>query len=150
MKRLLLALVSVGLLVSVAAGVTRPTPGGRVYTVPQFVAQLTRNGRFRMPQRGQVFRVHGELRGPAWMAGTGYALGDKTARGFAGLGVNSAPPIIAFVLLRRVPVLGGLVPPTADQPLTGQLATYQVVWVGCPGYPRCQRSPWQLASGGEH
>jgi hypothetical protein len=49
--------------------------------------------------------------------------------------------------LSGVAMLRPLLPHTPDNPVLGKLATYRVVWTGCPPQG-CSRSPWQLASGG--
>jgi hypothetical protein len=124
-------------------------PAGPVYSVPQFLAQVTARLPAHTPPRGHVYRVRGFLLsdvGPAQ-----YAL--RVSPASMGIAVQAAPPGFAAILRRRVPALAPLLPHTADNPLLGQTATYRVAWAPCARYPRCPQTPWQtpwrLVSGGQ-
>lgn len=52
--------------------------------------------------------------------------------------------------VRRVPVLAALIPPTADRPLLGRMATYRLEYIGPPPcLPSCEPvAPWRFLNGG--
>jgi len=127
----------------------RAAPAGPVYSVPQFLAQVTARLPAHTPPRGHAYRVRGLLLsdvGPAQ-----YAL--RVSPTSMGVAVQAAPPGFAAILLRRVPALAPLLPHTAATPLLGQTATYRVAWAPCARYPRCPQTPWQtlwrLVGGGQ-
>ncbi len=123
----------------------RAAPAGPVYSVPQFLAQVTGRLPVHAPPRGHVYRVRGFLLsdvGPAQ-----YAL--RVSPTSMGVAVQAAPPGFAATLRHRVPALAPLLPYTADNPLLGQTATYRVAWAPCTRYPQCPQTPWRLVSGGQ-
>jgi len=84
-----------------------------------------------------------------------YVLQDRAYRvpmGHPGLIIvgGSSDPLIGAA--RRVPVFATLLPPTADHPLLGRVATYRVEYTGppsCPPSSPCNPpSPWRLLDGG--
>jgi len=123
----------------------RAVPAGPVYSVPQFLAQVTARLPAHAPPRGHVYRVHGFLLsdvGPAQ-----YAL--RVSPTSWGIALQAIPPGFAATLRRRVPALAPLLPHTPDNPLVGKTATYRVAWAPCASYPRCSQTPWHLVSGGQ-
>ncbi len=148
MKRWLAAVLVVLSCVLAWGALTRAyphaAPAGPVYSVPQFLAQVTARLPAHTPPRGHVYRVHGFLLsdvGPAQ-----YAL--RVSPASWGLALQAVPPGFAATLRHRVPALAPLLPHTADNPLLGQTATYRVAWAPCASYPRCPQTPWRLVSGG--
>lgn len=143
-----LALV-LGLLLFVGAAVMSPRVLPRasdpVYTPTQFgTANLRRH-----LQIGQTLRIRGALRPWLWpnSAIIAEAHGPSPFAVFVIYG--SPPPIVSQ--LRRLPILGRLIPPTADHPLLNGVATYRVRAVPCQNaIPLCPwRSPaLQLEDGG--
>lgn len=123
----------------------RAAPAGPVYSVPQFLAQVTGHLPVHTPPRGHVYRVRGFLLsdvGPAQ-----YAL--RVSPTSWGIALRAVPPGFAATLRRRVPAIGPILPHTADNPLLGKTATYRVAWAPCARYPRCPQTSWLLVSGGQ-
>src|SRR5579875_3406208 len=136
----LVAVAAVALAASITAVVVRqPLASAPVYTPAQFAALHLRS-RLHI---GQTLFIKGMLRD----FGTFY--------GWRGSGaISQASPMGAigvFVLygprsnisrLRGVPLIGRLVPPTADHPIMGQVAVFRVRVVQCAVFPVCSfRTP---------
>lgn len=74
------------------------------------------------------------------LGGGGLLVGDGTMNGTNGL-------ISMVRMLRRIPLVDGLLPASAGYPLTGKLALYRVEYFGCPASLACPPGRmWQLRS----
>ena len=155
---LLGAVVLVLVSATAAALIPRPaTRPERTYTLTQLLTVASqRPGPLIFP-RGWTLRVQGVLvSAPPWVIPAAphlYGLQDRvyhvpTAHGGLIIAGGSSIPLIAAAW--RVPVLAPLLPPTADHPLLGRMATYRIEYIGpppCPPSP-CNPSPWRLLDGG--
>lgn len=118
-----------------------------VYTVQRF---LEGGYAFRM-RRGQAALIRGSMRCLASGSLTCVIEGPATdSPGSIALMVyiGRDPPLLAAA--RRIPVVAGLIPPTAAFPLLNTPATYRVQFVGCAGAPACATgmTEWRLSDGG--
>ncbi len=69
------------------------------------------------------------------LGGGGLLVGDGTTNGWIGM----------VRMLRRIRLVGDLLPASAGYPLTGKLALYRVEYVGCPASLACTPGHmWQL------
>lgn len=151
---------AVALAAGIAAAVIRPTAAGPLYTPAQFAA-LHLRARLRV---GQTLYLKGILRdsgSPGWGGWGGWSGWS----GWDGSGVIAESPsslwggVRVFVIygprsglsrLRGAPLVGPLLPPTADHPLTGKVAVFRLRAVRCGVSPICTfRTPaLQLQDGG--
>lgn len=149
----LLALPTVGAL---TVAHPRVAPMGKVYSVRQFLVQVTAGLPAHKPRSGQVYRVRGILMPDHGLPE--YVLSDSSTN--MGIGLQAVPLGLTATLLRlrRIPALRPLlrhISHTADNPLLGKIATYRVAWAPCSRYPHCNQSPqgpwgpWRLVSGGD-
>jgi len=118
---LLLLLVLLGLLGWMMG---QPAASGTIYT-PSRLAQVLSPGYLRAARPRQDFRVRGVL--DLWHVGPRGKVYFLSNRGGGGtLIVLAGPPNSLLAALRRLPVVGSAVPPTPDQPITGQRALYHI------------------------
>ncbi len=173
MKRWIVGVALVVLLliagIVVAGAVRPPTATGPTYTVGQ---SLSRAPWQRLRWRncivwgqqclrlGQSVRVRGVLqpipngRSATPLEGSLFGTAASATHG-VGLAVYYGPPDSLVARLRAVPLIARLIPlpPTADHPLLGRLATYRLHVIRCqtfdplcPVFPRSLRV--ELADGG--
>lgn len=157
-----MAALVVVLLVAVIVGanvVRQPAAMEPTYTVAQYLSAPSRLNpnplRFRL-HVGQTVRVRGVLqplanRQNATLPATG--LFDTPSFAGIAIAVYYGPPDPLAARLRRLPLLGSLIPfpPTANHPLSGRLATYHLRAIGCRTvHPLCNAHEvlLQLADGG--
>lgn len=126
-------------------------PAPRAFTPLQFAAAHP----FYTLKIGQTFRITGTLQ-PWWWpksaviappGGQTWTWGWRHRAVVVTYGSTNA----LFARLRRFPLLKAFVPPTADHPLTGRVATFRVRVVPCrAGVPFCRWRPvtLQLEDGG--
>ncbi len=147
MIRAFVLLVVTALLIagSVALAVRSPKAVGPTYTP----LQLLRSSQLQGAKTGQAFQVRGILY--LWQIGprgTAFFL-------FGGPKVGSGGLLVVFAgsqnpaasTLRRWPVVGPRIPPTADHPIVNKLATYRVKVIAC--LTTCSALPrFQLLNGG--
>lgn len=114
----------------------RPSASGSVYTPTQLLSTSVVTPMYN----GTVVRLRGVLTDPNASSATTAVLK---------IGLGTPNPLLSS--LRRLPLVGTLVPPTPDHPVTAKVATYIVRRRTCPS-PRalCEGLPgWVLESGGE-
>lgn len=152
MRRIILgAVVILTLVIATRLGPqarAQPLRVGRVYLVAQFVQ--TGTGPLWTTTHTSVFFIRGVLRPAPMQPIADFVLTStgQAGNGSGGLALASGPRNVLVAPLLRVAFLRSLLPHTPDNPVLGTLATYRVVWMGCPLHG-CSRSPWQLDSGGE-
>lgn len=134
--------------ISIAASGLPDTANGPVYTPARFAALGVRS----QLKFGQVIRIRGIMQ-PLWphMGPADGVIFERQRGGSDGVFVLFGPGSPVVSRLRGLPLVGPLVPPTADEPLTGKIATFRVQAVACTAaYFVCAfRSPdLQLQDGG--
>lgn len=137
-----IALLTAG---SAALAVRAPKAVGPTYTP----LQLLHSSQLQGAKTGQAFQVRGILY--LWqigLRGTAFFLFGGPKVGSGGLLVVFAgPPNPVASTLRRWPVIGPRIPPTADHPIVNKLATYRVKVIAC--LTTCSALPrFQLTDGG--
>ncbi len=125
----------------------QPAPPPPVYTLPLL-------GQSRLVP-GQTVLVRGFLTA---YGGRGqrptFELSDtrQIATGSQEIDVAPGPGNTLLDMVHRIPLLGPLFPATVDDPITGRVATYRLLLVGCPtpvpSTPVACAYPWRLLSGG--
>ncbi len=140
--------VAVALAAGIAAAVAgRPMAAEPIYTPAQFAALHLRS-RLRV---GDTLYIRGALRDfgafPGW-GGSG-AIAQTSSRYGVSVFVVYGPRS-DILRLRGLPLIGPLIPPTADHPTTGKVAVFRVRAVRCAVSPACYfRTPaLQLQDGG--
>jgi len=139
---------------AVAALVPQPaTHSERTYTLAELFAIISRQPPSPLFRRGWTIQVQGVLGVEPAAPPNAYTLRDRTYRvpmAHPGLMIagGSSDPLVTAV--RRVPVLAALIPPTADRPLLGRMATYRIEYIGPPPcLPSCEPvAPWRFLNGG--
>lgn len=145
--------VSASCLILIVGGVLalrgHPSPSGSIYTPTQLLSTSV-----AIPMRnGAVVR----LRGVLICHGSGIAAvcvltdpdANTTTTAVLKIGLGAPNPLLSP--LRRLPLVGALVPSTPDHPVTAKVATYTVSSRICPSpHALCEGLPgWVLESGGE-
>jgi hypothetical protein len=133
----------------VATAVLRPASVEQVYSVSSFVS----HGPYSRAQPRDTALVRGVLSSYTDVSGTRWRLTqmmpDIPVEIEVALG--STTPLLSA--LQRIPFVRTLLPPAPNNPITGKLKVYRLVYVGCSPCPyrsEWQRdSSWQLASGGQ-
>jgi hypothetical protein len=121
----------------------------QVYSVSSFVS----TGPYSRAQPGDTVLVRGVLSSYTDVSGTRWSL-TQMMPGIPveiEVALGSTTPLLSA--LQRIPFVRPLLPPAPDNPITGKLMVYRLVYVGCS--PCSYRSEWQhdnswqLASGGQ-
>lgn len=154
-RRRSLLLIPIALLVSavivgISTMVPRTTYSGPTYT-PHTLVTFFHFHPALLGQPGHVFQVHGALT-PTMENGLPRYLLHDAADNALGSGMWIAPgpanPFIAF--LRGVPLLGAVIPPTPDHPVTERPVTYSIrISSGCTSPATCRLVGWEIESSGE-
>lgn len=125
----------------------RPLSSAKIYT-PMTLQQAELQHRIVL-HPGMTFQIRGTLKGP-YQVHIGaanevvYTLLDDTSSGGLLVGGGMVNEFIATV--RRIPLLGGLLPVSDAPPPMSQPATYHVEFVGCTAHPVCMGQMWQFQS----
>lgn len=121
----------------------------QVYSVSSFVSL----GPYSRAQPGDTVLVRGVLSSYADVSGTRWRLTQvmPVIPAEIEVALGSTTPLLSA--LQRVPFVRTLLPPAPDNPITGKLKVYRLVYVGCSPCPYRSEwqhdSSWQLASGGQ-
>ena len=156
---LLLLIAALGAVAVVAVAVRQPTATGPVLTVREYLSGPSGGNaqplRYRL-RLNQVIRLRGVLQPPDVRQNPspmGAVLYDAASYAGEGVAIYYGPSDSLAARLRGLPLLARLVPlpPTADRPLLGQMATYRLRAIRCTDiHPVCnaQVVVLQLADGG--